>query len=161
VLTAQTSIERVVMPFKKGNRYRYRQGVSGNLAGVSKEKAQLKGLYEKVLSEVVDSSEANPDKLTNFERVIREELQLALTATSDRLRAEACGRIRTQVLGRDYDLTVSNPENLKVIFERRNSLDVAELLKDSGLTKAQIKALRKKALAMQHPGRGFDQGGDG
>ena len=34
-------------------------------------------------------------------------------------------------------------------------LNIAELLKDTGLSEAQIKALRKKAIAMAFPGRGF------
>lgn len=141
------------MPFKKGNSYRYRQGVSGNPTGVTKEKAQLRGLYEKVLSEVVDSSEVNPDKLTNFERVIREELRLALTANSDKLRAEACGRIRTQVLGRDFQIDVSTPENRGITDNPL--LNMVELLKDSGLSEKEIRAIRLKAIARAFPGRGF------
>lgn len=102
------------MPFDKGNRFAYQPGQSGNLAGVSKEKAQLSRLYERVLKEVEVSSEANPNKLTNFERVIREELRLALTATSDKLRAEACARIRTQVLGKSLELEVSGSGDVEL-----------------------------------------------
>lgn len=86
---------------------------SRNPSGISKEKARLRELYETILSEIEDSSEVNPDKLTNFERVIREELRLALTAPSDKLRAEACARIRTQVLGKDF-YVMGKPEDIKI-----------------------------------------------
>lgn len=36
-------------------------------------------------------------------------------------------------------------------------LNIAELLKDSGLSEAQIKVYRKKAIAMAFPGRGFGE----
>lgn len=135
----------------------FRPGQTGNAGGRSKGRAEFQRQFLQVVEELKvpfrDAKGKVCKSLPVVEALTRQLVKYALKgeAWANRLFYELA-------IGKSLDLEVSIPEDRSITDNPL--LHVTELLKDSGLSKKEIKVIRLKAIAIQFPGRGFGEDGE-